>query len=63
MIGNLIKINCIFSLHIFFSFKGDTLTSLFGVISFIFYRPILCKTVKYIDQSVNTSWRVLGFKK
>jgi len=31
-----------------------------GNLSFIFDRPITCKTVKYIDQSHNSSWHVLG---
>jgi len=30
-------------------------------LSLIFDRPIICKTVKYIDQSDNSSWRVLKF--
>jgi hypothetical protein len=31
-------------------------------ISFIFDSPFICKTVKYIDQSVNSSQCVLGFQ-
>jgi hypothetical protein len=32
-----------------------------GDLSFIFDRPIKCKTVKYTDQLDNSSWNVLGF--
>ena len=52
----------------FFSFFGYTLTSnniMFEVmscnLSFIFDHPIVCKTVKHIDQSENSSWPVLVF--
>jgi len=34
-----------------------------GNLSFLFDRPIIWMTVKYIDQLDNISWRVLGFKK
>jgi len=36
-----------------------------GNLSFIFDRPIICKTIKYmyVDQSGIISWRVFGFKK
>jgi hypothetical protein len=57
-------------------FFGDTLTSNnisyevtsgfnLGVMScnhsFIFDRPTICKTVKHIDQSDNSSWHVLCY--
>jgi len=29
--------------------------------TFIFDRPIICKTFEYIYQSYNSSWCVLGF--
>jgi hypothetical protein len=32
-----------------------------GNISFIFDRPIICKTVKYIEETENRSLRALGF--
>ena len=48
-------------------FFGNTLTSdntLFGAMSckllFIFDRPIICRTVKYIGQSDNSSWLKCG---
>jgi len=54
-------------LHLFFLF-GDTLTSnniTFGAMScsysFMFDRSITEQTVEYIDQSDNSSWRVLRF--
>jgi len=54
----------------FFKFFGDTLTSnnfpfgghVRGNLSFIFDRPIICKTFKYIDESENIFWHVLILK-
>jgi len=37
------------------------LTTPYGNISFIFDHPIICKTVKFIDQWDNSSQSVLGF--
>jgi hypothetical protein len=58
--NNLIKIVCLLDLYFF----GDILISNnipFWVmsynLSFIFDCPIICKTVKYIDQSDNISWQ------
>ena len=65
--GNLIKVRCLLYLfqNIFFGYTPPSNDIHLGVIlcnlSFIFDHPTICKTVKHIDQSDNSSWHVLCY--